>query len=97
MKDATGWGNDYSFQRLNGKRNSPATFAYEECLHMLKVRKHAKTECFVLKISSCDYLYVKKVGNTLEITKNTFLTIFPVIIALNSDEILALWTLKQGH
>ena len=44
---------------------------------MLKVRKtREKKQCFVLKISSCDYLYVKKVGNTLEITINTFLTIF---------------------
>ena len=46
LKDATGWGNDYSFQRLNGKRNSPATFAYEECLHMLKVRKTREKTMF---------------------------------------------------
>ena len=33
------WVNDYSFQRLNGKRNIPDTFAYMEWLHILKVRK----------------------------------------------------------
>ena len=70
------WVNDYSLQRLNGKRNIPDTFAYMEWLHMLKVRKHARKRCFVLKINSCDCLYVKKTGKTFVITINTFLTIF---------------------
>ena len=43
------WVNDYSFQRLNGKRNIPDTFAYMERLHMLKVRKTREKTMFCTK------------------------------------------------
>ena len=48
-KDAMNWVNDYSFQRLNGKRNIPDTFAYMEWLHMLKVRKTREKTMFCTK------------------------------------------------
>ena len=43
------WVNDYSLQRLNGKRNIPDTFAYMEWLHMLKVRKTREKTMFCTK------------------------------------------------
>ena len=43
------WVNDYSFQRLNGKRNIPDTFAYMEWLHMWKVRKTREKTMFCTK------------------------------------------------
>ena len=59
------WVNDYSLQRLNGKRNIPDTFAYMEWLHMLKVRKTREKTMFCTKINSCDCLYVKKTGKNV--------------------------------